>query len=732
MICPRRRIEWGAVKRYPCVLQEDASTCGVACLATVSRRFGEHPSWIKLRDAAGNLRDGVNLFGLSVAAQRMGFMSRPVSAPPEALSHLPSPFIAHVLREGNGHFVVVHEVKGDRMSVADPAVGLVELKRSEFEEKWSGHALLLAREHALPPAFEAPGLFRRLVALVLPHRRLLVESFFAAILTSALSYGTALLFSNLIDQVFPSGETWTLHLFGGLAVAIAALVGIFTILNQLLITTIGQRVSVHLLFPTLRLLLRLPMAYYEGRRLGDILHRFGTLMGLKGLITRGPVTLALDGMILVMTSAVLLLYDWRLAGILMGILPFMLLVTLIARGPIRKLHSEALQSGGRLQAGIFSMLSGLSTVKSFGAEDLMDERSEPWMGRVVRLNARLEVLATIPRIINRILAGAAVAGIYWVGGLQVMRGELSLGQLIFCVTLAGAIFPPFLSLLEMILSVQEALATLERATDIVDAEPEPPSTRTSTPGDVRRGEVRLEDVSFRYGHEEDTLQGVTVTAQPGEAVAFVGPSGSGKTTLLKLIPRFHVAQSGRILVDGVDVRDWDLKPLRSAMAMVDQDCRTFAGSILENLRIAGEDIPIERFYDAIRLVGLGGFIERLPGRYETDVGEAGTRLSGGERQRLSLARAIARRPGILILDEATAHLDPRMEREIFSRIREQLTGCTVLLATHRMALARQADRVVVLERGRIVEEGAPEGLLEAGGLFARLCGRRRPSDSTSG
>ncbi len=709
------------MSRYPCALQYDSTDCAIACLVSVAHYHGRRPFWSKLREIAKTGRDGTSLLGLAEAARAAGFDARMVESETRDLSGVPMPLIAHLRNGDRNHYVVVYGVRRGQVRVADPAVGVHQEPMAVFLARWTGTMLLLSPDRDLPEELEAPNLGLRFAKVIMPHRRLLAAAVLGAAAMSGLSYGSSYLFGYLVDHVYPTGRAAALGLVGTVLLSLAIVTALMTLANGLVQIALGQRVTKELLLSVLRRLLRLPLAYFESRQSGDIVHRVNNLLYVAESVAQIPVTLVLYGSMVILSGTLLYLKNWQVALAVTCLFPVLLPLTILIRKRLQVLYMESLGAQGAVQAAAMSALGAIATIKACGSEGQVTEGIQSKMLDVLRLERRTGRLTLIPNAIDGLVFSTAIVMIYWRGGSMLMHHQISLGQLVTCVALVGSMFPAFQALVGTSLQVQRVLAYLERATDILDVEPERGHGEGLVPAGGFRGEIDLEGVSFRYGHGNAVVSDVTFRVHPGEWVAIVGESGSGKSTLLKLIQRFYDPEEGRILVDGIDLREARLSEWRAMTSAVDQECQVFPGSIRENLRLGGPDPDPESLARASWIAGLNELIQTLPDLYETRIGDHGVGISGGERQRMAMARAVMRRPRVLLLDEATAHLDPMMEREIFARLGREMKGTTIIMATHRTALAKLADRVIVMAGGRVIQDGAPGELIARGGAFERIC-----------
>jgi ATP-binding cassette subfamily B protein len=368
-------------------------------------------------------------------------------------------------------------------------------------------------------------------------------------------------------------------------------------------------------------------------------------------------------------------------------------------------------------------VSGVETVKAFGAEGLRCERGEGHLVALVQTEFALQKLGISTDALGLLATAGAGLAILWFGGHRVIAGALTIGELMFFYSLLGYLLDPLQRLAGVNLKVQDALIAVDRLFQVLDLGAEQPQ---GGPAKVRfrgLGEgIALEEVGFRYGSRGQVLDKVSLRIPSGNVVAIVGESGSGKSTLLKLLMGFYAPTEGRLLCDGVDLRDFDLESLRGRIGLVGQEPFIFTGSVRENIALGRPDAAPDEVIAAARAAGLEEFINALPERYETVIGERGANLSGGQRQRLAIARALVRKPDLLMFDEATSHLDTATERAMQESLRTVLAGKTVVMVAHRLSTVMDADAIYVLHGGRVVESGTHAELLKMRGRYAALWG----------
>jgi ATP-binding cassette subfamily B protein len=710
--------------RHVCVRQDDQSDCGAAALATVALHHGRPIAVQRLRELTGTDRIGTNLLGLVQAAERLGFSAKAVKGPYEALPTVPLPAIAHVRTdEGLGHFVVLHRVRKDRVVVADPGRGVRTLARDEFRRSWTGYLLVVVPEQgaAAPPGVGPPARpWRRFLGFLGDHKPVLAEAFSCALLMTVLGVSTSFFIQHLVDHVLVRSEGRLLNALGVGMVLTIVFRTLFGLLRQYLMAHIGRKVDLALIAGYARHVLRLPLSFFELRRVGEILSRVNDAAKVREAVSGTTLTTVVDGTLVVSLLAVLWLYDAWLALVASAFIPALLLGVAAHHPATRRRSRDAMEHAAGLSAHLVEDVSGVETVKAFGVERARAEEGEGRLVKLVGSCFSLQLLGLSMNTMGTSLTALAGVVVLWYGGHRVIDGALTVGELMFFYSLLGNLLGPLERLASVNLKLQDALVAVDRLYQVLDLEAEP----VGAPGRVRfegvRRAIELRGVTFRYGCRAPVLEGVDLAIPAGKTVAVVGESGSGKSTLLKLLMGFHAPGEGRLLIDGLDLRDYELGSLRAGIGLVAQSPFVFNGTIAENIALGRPGATLGEIVAAARAAGLEEFIAGLPGRYDTVVGEHGANLSGGQRQRLAIARALLRGPEVLLFDEATSHLDSETERAIQEGLRTTLAGKTVILVAHRLSTVREADLIYVLHGGRVVEAGTHQQLLACEGRYWSL------------
>jgi ATP-binding cassette subfamily B protein len=606
--------------------------------------------------------------------------------------------------------------------IADPRRGLEKLGREEFCRRWSGHLLVLVPgSNAVPPGgSKRTRPLLRFLEVLRPYLPLLGETVFCAVLMTGLGVCMSYFVQHLVDSVLVRSEGRLLNALGVGMLLVVLFRALFGVVRDYLLAHISRRIDLTLISGYVRHILCLPLTFFELRHVGEIYSRVSDTVKIRDAISGAAGTAAMDGPLVVLLLAVLWTHDAPLALVATAFAPLIVAAVLLHHPASARRTLDVMEKSEHLGSHLIETISGADTVKAFGAEHMRSQGAEVRLARVVQSVFAVQKLTISTQAAGTFLTGAAAVAVLWYGGHRVMQGALTVGQLMFFYSLVAFLMEPLQRLASVNLKIQEALSAANRLYQVMDLEREAAGkSRQVRFQTVRRG-IELADLSFRYGSRKNVLERVSLEIPKGKTIAVVGESGSGKSTLLKLLMGFYAPTEGRILIDGIDLADFDVASLRGRIGIVTQHPFLFSKTIWENIALGRPEARFEEVVEAARLAGLDDFVAGLPDRYETMVGERGVNLSGGERQRLAIARALLCQPEILILDEATSHLDTRTERAIQKNLRTIFRGKTVVVVAHRLSTIRDADWIYLLHRGRLVEHGTHAELMARDGRFAAL------------
>lgn len=691
---------------------------GLACLAMLARFHNVAVSPEQLTHEY--VAEG-QLFGkaeILLATRQLDLKAKAIRTTFERLGQTPLPAIACA---SDGGFFIIARMDQEKILIHDPRSQRPELISAEqLQARWGGELILIRSQSSLAGELSKFD-FTWFIPAIVKYRKLLGEVLLVSFVLQIFSLLTPLFFQVVMDKVLVHHGLTTLDV---IAIGLLGIMLFETVLSGLrsyVFAHTASRIDVELGSRLFRHLVTLPLSYFQARRVGDSVARVRELENIRSFLTGNTITLVLDVLFSVVFIAVMFFYSGWLTLVVLLSLPLYVVVSLLITPVLRARLNESFARGAENQAFLVETVNGIDTLKSMAVEPQITRKWDNQLAAYVSAGFKTQTLSTIANESVSLIGKLVTVATLWLGARLVIDGQLSVGQLIAFNMLAGRVAQPIMRLAQLWTNFQQTGVSVQRLGDILNTRTEmSQATRSALP--ALKGRIEFDQVHFRYRPDgSEVLRSVSLDIGAGEVIGIVGRSGSGKSTLTRLLQRLFVPERGRVLVDGMDLALADVSSLRRQIGVVLQDNMLFARSIRENIALTDPGAPLEAVMQAAKMAGAHDFILELPEGYDTVVGEHGASLSGGQRQRVAIARALIGNPRILIFDEATSALDYESERIIQQNMQAICKGRTVIIIAHRLSAVRDANRIVVMDRGQIVEQGTHQELLaHQAGHYSRL------------
>lgn len=716
------------------IRQRDITDCGAACLASVAAHYKLLLPVARIRQHATTDQRGTNMLGMIKAATKLGFQAKGVKGTAESLSKIPLPAVAHiVVKEQLHHYVVIYRVTKRRITYMDPGDGqLHRVAPADFQQQWTGVLLLLLPDASFAPGNHKTSALGRFWQLVRPHRSVMTQALFGAAVYTVLGLAMSIYVQKIVDHVLANGNRNLLNLLSvGMLVLLVFQIIIGTLKSLFALQT-GQQIDARLILGYYNHLLQLPQTFFDTMRVGEIISRVNDAVKIRAFVNDAALNLLVNVFIVVFSFGLMFTYYWKLAVMMLAILPLYGGIYWVQNRLNRRYQRRLMEQSAELEAQLVESVTAMGTIKRFGMESFASERTETRFIALLRtiyysgqqgiwVGSAAEFVSQLFRI-----------GLLWVGSYFVLDNQLTPGELLSFYAIIGYFTGPATSLIGANKTVQDALIAADRLFEIIDLEREAHENKTDLTPELA-GDIQLQDVTFAYNTRGVVFQKLSLHIGRGTITGIVGESGSGKTTLLSLLQGLYPLTDGSITIGGMDIRHLNLESLRRVVSVVPQQIDLFTGTIVENIAVGDPEPDMRRVIGICQQLGILAFVEKLPNGFATLLGERGAGLSGGQKQRLAIARALYRNPEILILDEATSALDTVSEQYVQHTLRQlRAAGKTVLLIAHRLSTVMHADKIVVLEAGKLVEEGTHSQLILAGGTYHALWQQMLPDSVNVG
>jgi ATP-binding cassette subfamily B protein len=710
------------------IKQRDITDCGAACLASVAMHHKLRLPVSRIRQMAGTDKKGTNVLGLIKAAERMGFTAKGVKGGLDALSKIPLPAIAHVVVDKVlQHYVVIYKVGSRSVEYMDPGDGQAhKVLLSQFEKMWTGVLVLFAPNSDFIARNEKVSNYNRFLFLLKPHKSVLTQALLGAILYTIIGLSTSIYIQKITDYVLVDGNINLLNLLSvGMIVLLFFQIFIGAAKTVLMLRT-GQKIDAQLILGYYKHLLRLPQRFFDTMRVGEIISRINDAVKIRAFINDTVVALVVNLFIVFFSFVLMFAYSWKLALIMATVIPLFAITYFITNRLNKKQERKVMEHAASLESQLVESLNSISTIKQFGLEDFANVKTEVRFITLLRTVYTSGLNSIFSGNSSEFLSRIFTILLLWVGSSFVIDRSITPGELLSFYAIIGYFTAPAAGLIGMNKIVQNALIASDRLFEIMDLERESEENKIELRKDLL-GDINFENVAFSYGTRVEVFNKFNVCITRGQLTAIIGESGSGKTTLAALIQKLYPISEGNITIGHYNINYFKNESLRQFVASVPQKLDLFAGNVIENIAIGEFEPDMERVLEVCRQLGILNFIEALPSGFNTYLGENGASLSGGQKQRIAIARALYRQPEVLILDEATSSLDSESESYVqatLDKLKQQ--GKTIIVIAHRLSTVMQADKIVVLEKGKLIEEGNHQCLYKKQGKYFTMWQKQMP------
>jgi subfamily B ATP-binding cassette protein HlyB/CyaB len=701
---------------------------GLNCLSTLARYHQLPVDASQLKHLYGNASELFTDTEILRAAKSIGFKSArfELSSADIAAAVLPA-----IAKHQDGSYFILAKLDSSASTKNPQALKILihDLRESaprtvtgdELSKFWTGEIIFLSKRHNLTGQLQKVFDISWFIPSLIKYRKLFLDVVIASFFLQLFALVTPLFFQVVMDKVLVHKGFTTLDVLAFGFFVIVSFEAVLGGIRNYVFSHTTNRVDVELGARLFNHLLALPLAYFEARQVGQNVARVRELDTIRNFITGSALTLLIDLFFTFVFLAVMWFYSPALTWIVLGMIPFYVALSVFITPILRHRLNEKFKYGAENQAFLTESVNGVQTVKAMAVEPQMQRRWEDQQANYVHASFKSQNLSNVAGQIASFINKIMTLGIVWLGAHLVIDGVITVGQLVAFNMLAGRVSGPILKLVQLWQDFQQAGISIERLGDILNSPREPGYNPNRSTLPKLDGNITFEHIRFRYRHDGPLiLDGLNLQVNAGEVVGIVGRSGSGKSTLTKLLQRLYMPEGGRVLIDGVDLSLVDTTWLRKKTGVVLQENFLFSRSIRENIALSNPGLSMEQVVHAAKLAGAHEFIVDLPEGYDNPVGEQGCNLSGGQRQRLAIARALISNPRILIFDEATSALDYESERVIQNNMAAICRGRTVFIIAHRLSTVRHCDRIIVMDKGRIVEAGTHNELLEQNGYYKKL------------
>ncbi|MFA9493783.1 peptide cleavage/export ABC transporter [Streptococcus sp. E17BB] len=706
------------------VPQIDARDCGVAALASIAKFYGSDYSLAHLRELAKTNKEGTTALGIVKAAKEMGFETRAIQADMSLfdMDDVPYPFIVHVNKEGKlQHYYVVYHNKKDHLIIGDPdpTVKVTKMTKERFASEWTGVAIFLAPEPSYKLHKDKKNGLMSFLPLIFRQRSLIFYIVLASLLVTLINIGGSYYLQGILDEYIPNQMKSTLGIISIGLIITYILQQMMSFSRDYLLTVLSQRLSIDVILSYIRHIFELPMSFFATRRTGEVISRFTDANSIIDALASTILSLFLDVSILTIVGSVLLVQNTNLFLLSLISVPIYIIIIFAFMKPFEKMNNDVMQSNSMVSSAIIEDINGIETIKSLTSEESryhkIDSEFVDYLNKSFKLS-KYSILQTTLKQGAQLILNIVIL---WFGAQLVMNGHISVGQLITFNTLLSYFTNPLENIINLQTKLQSAKVANNRLNEVYLVESEFRNSQTLTDSQFLTGDIRFEDLSYKYGFGRDTLSDINLTIKQGDKVSLVGISGSGKTTLAKMIVNFFEPYKGRITINNNDLKLVNKKTLRQHINYLPQQAYIFSGSILENLTLgANQLISQEDIIRACEIAEIRQDIEQMPMGYQTELSD-GAGLSGGQKQRIALARALLTKAPVLILDEATSGLDVLTEKKVIDNLMA-MTDKTIIFVAHRLSISERTNQVIVLDQGKVIETGSHHELMTKQGFYHHL------------